>query len=116
MKIGYARVSTGEQDPWLSPALSIPPSGDGPVPAIPGDTILICLILTKGMAGSPYGQVNEAELQVLYSRVIAPFWDLQLGWRGDLEPRPRRNWAAFGVKGLAPISSKSNVSLFLDDL
>jgi copper resistance protein B len=40
--------------------------------------------------------------EVFYSRAIAPFWDLQAGWRHDFRPEPSRDWAAFGVRGLAP--------------
>ncbi|WP_456447256.1 copper resistance protein B [Thiolapillus sp.] len=45
---------------------------------------------------------EEGNVEVLYSRAIAPFWDLQAGWRHDFRPTPDRDWAAFGVKGLAP--------------
>ena len=47
-------------------------------------------------------EVEEGDVEVLYSRAIAPFWDLQAGWRHDFRPTPSRDWAAFGVKGLAP--------------
>jgi copper resistance protein B len=40
--------------------------------------------------------------EVFYSRAIAPFWDLQAGWRHDFRPEPSRDWAALGVRGLAP--------------
>lgn len=45
--------------------------------------------------------VEEAQLELLYSRTIHPFWDLQLGMRHDFEPHPTRTFAAFGVQGLA---------------
>ena len=32
------------------------------------------------------GNTEEQELQTLYSHAISPFWDLQVGWRGDLRP------------------------------
>lgn len=47
-------------------------------------------------------EIEEGDVEVLYSRAIAPFWDLQAGWRHDFHPTPSRDWAAFGVKGLAP--------------
>ncbi len=47
-------------------------------------------------------EVEEGDVEVLYSRAIAPFWDLQAGWRHDFRPTPSRDWAVFGVKGLAP--------------
>ncbi|HEC05691.1 copper resistance protein B [Thiolapillus sp.] len=45
---------------------------------------------------------EEGNVEVLYSRAIAPFWDLQAGWRHDFRPEPSRDWFAFGAKGLAP--------------
>ncbi len=55
------------------------------------------------------------ELQALYSRAIAPFWDLQLGWRRDVRPSPDRDWLAFGVKGLAPYYFDIDAALFVGD-
>jgi len=43
-----------------------------------------------------------AEVELLYSRNIATFWDLQLGIRHDFRPEPSRTFAALGVQGLAP--------------
>lgn len=36
------------------------------------------------------GNTEEAEVQFLYSRAIAPFWDFQAGWRRDSKPKPTR--------------------------
>lgn len=48
------------------------------------------------------GNATEAEVQALYSRAIAPYWDLQVGWRHDIRPDPSRDWLAVGFEGLAP--------------
>ncbi|WP_456378200.1 copper resistance protein B [Thiolapillus sp.] len=48
------------------------------------------------------GETEEGSVELLYSRAVAPFWDLQAGWRHDFRPQPNRDWFAFGVKGLAP--------------
>lgn len=61
------------------------------------------------------GQFEEAELQALYSRAIATYWDVQIGWRGDLEPTPTRNWLALGVKGLAPYFFDIDVAVFVGE-
>jgi len=60
-------------------------------------------------------RVEEAELQMLYSRAVAPFWDLQLGWRHDIRPTPKRDWLAFGLKGLAPYYFDIDAALFVGD-
>ena len=61
------------------------------------------------------GRVEEMEIQALYSRVVAPFWDVQLGWRRDIHPTPERDWLAFGLKGLAPYFFDIDAALFIGD-
>ncbi|MCW8884275.1 MAG: copper resistance protein B [Motiliproteus sp.] len=59
------------------------------------------------------GRSEEIELQALYSRAIAPYWDLQVGWRHDNVPSPNRDWAVFGVQGLAPYFFEIDAALFV---
>jgi copper resistance protein B len=58
----------------------------------------------KSEGGVRRGRVDEADLEAFYGRAVAPFWDLQLGARHDFGTHggPGRDWAAFGVNGLAP--------------
>lgn len=44
---------------------------------------------------------DDAEVQALYARLIAPFWYLQAGVRYDDRPKPTRTYAALGVQGIA---------------
>lgn len=60
-------------------------------------------------------RTEEAELQALYSRAFAPFWDVQLGWRRDIRPVPERDWLAFGLKGLAPYFFDIDAALFIGE-
>lgn len=46
--------------------------------------------------------VDEANVELFYSRNISSFWDLQIGGRYDFKPDPSRAFAAVGVEGLAP--------------
>jgi len=62
-----------------------------------------------------HGETEEAELQLLYSRAIAPYWDLQLGWRHDIKPEPDRDWLAVGVKGVAPYGFEVDAALFVGE-
>src|SRR6516164_7813358 len=48
------------------------------------------------------GAVDDGQDQFLYSRAITTYFDLQGGLRSDIDSRPTRNWAAFGILGLAP--------------
>jgi copper resistance protein B len=48
------------------------------------------------------GEVSDGRWEALYSRPVTPWFDAQAGLRYDLDSRPGRAWAAFGVEGLAP--------------
>jgi copper resistance protein B len=58
---------------------------------------------------------QDLEIQALYSRAIAPYWDLQLGVKTDIKPSPSRNWAVIGVQGLAPYFFEIDTALFIGD-
>lgn len=49
------------------------------------------------------GKVEEGQHEFLYARPITSFFDLQAGLRSDINSRAGRNWAAFGIEGLAPL-------------
>lgn len=48
------------------------------------------------------GQIEHGDLEAFWSHAVSAFWNTQLGVRHDLGIGPQRNWAAFGVEGLAP--------------
>ncbi|UPG85640.1 copper resistance protein B [Luteibacter aegosomatis] len=48
------------------------------------------------------GRPRDGDVEAFWSHAIAPFWDAQLGLRSDIGEGPERQWAAFGVQGLAP--------------
>lgn len=60
------------------------------------------------------GRTEAAELQLLYGRYIAPFWDAQIGLRRDERPG-RRDYLALGVRGLAPYAFDVDLKLFVRD-
>lgn len=63
--------------------------------------------------GGLHGGVDSAEVQVLYGRAIGPYYDLQLGLRHDVRPKPGRTYATIGVDGLAPYNLETEGALFL---
>ena len=64
---------------------------------------------TKGeMAG---GTLESADLQLLYSRMVAPYWDLQAGYRHEFRPS-RANYAVLALVGLAPYWVETDFELF----
>jgi len=57
--------------------------------------------------------LEEAEIQALYSRRIAPFFDAQVGIRYDFSPRGA-TYAVIGIEGLAPQWFEVGAALFID--
>ncbi|MFM7377546.1 MAG: copper resistance protein B [Erythrobacter sp.] len=55
---------------------------------------------------------ENAEVQALYARAIAPFWDVQAGVRQDLAG-PDTTHAVIGIQGLAPYLFEIDAALFL---
>lgn len=57
-------------------------------------------VRSEGETGS--GRVEHAELQLLYGRAFARWWEVVAGLRQDFRPGPQQTWAAVGIQGLAP--------------
>ena len=57
------------------------------------------------------GKNEGTENRILYSRAIAPFWDLQAGLRHDTTPGNSRNYLNLGVQGLAPYYFETDANL-----
>ena len=58
---------------------------------------------------------EEAELQLLYNRAVAPYWDAQVGWRADMQPSPQRDWLVLGMHGLAPYFFEVDTAAFIGE-
>ena len=69
----------------------------------------------KGEVERHDGDIESSELQFLFSRAIAPNWDVQVGIRQEFDPSPDRTWFAFGVQGLAPYYFESDMTLFVGE-
>ena len=63
----------------------------------------------EGSFGEP---VEDAEIQALYSRAIAPFFDLQAGVRQDIAG-PDTTHAVIGIQGVAPYMFEIDGAIFL---
>lgn len=67
----------------------------------------------KSEGEGAFGESSEhAEVQGLWSRAVAPFWDLQLGLRQDLAG-PETSHAVIGMQGLAPYMFEVDAALFV---
>ena len=72
------------------------------------------VIKSKGEGTSGEG-IDQAEVQALYAKALDPWWNLQVGIRQDIRPRPARTWATFGVEGRAPYLFEVQAAAFLSD-
>ena len=55
---------------------------------------------------------EEAEVQALYAKAFAPFWDVQAGIRHDIGG-PDTTHAVIGVQGIAPYMFEVDAALFM---
>jgi copper resistance protein B len=65
-----------------------------------GDDIDKLWLRSEGEKGG--NDTWDARAELLWSHAFSTFWDWRLGARDDFGGGPSRQWAAFGVQGLAP--------------
>lgn len=76
---------------------------------------------TEGEHASGAGDDDSSEVQLLYSRAVAPYWDLQGGvrrvrLRGEpLRRDTTRSYAVLGVQGLAPYWFEVDAAAFMSE-
>lgn len=61
------------------------------------------------------GELEEAELQALYSRAFTPYFDFQTGLRQTYRPEGDRTDLVVGVQGLAPYWFELDAAAFLSN-
>jgi copper resistance protein B len=61
------------------------------------------------------GTTWDARVEALWDHVFARWWSLQTGLRHDFGDGPSRNWAAFGVAGLAPYFFNLEATAYVGD-
>jgi len=73
------------------------------------------LVVKSEGEGSWNEGAEDVEAQVLYSRAVGVYTDLQLGVRHDFEPGPQRTYAVVGFESLLPYWFEAEGALFLSD-
>lgn len=61
------------------------------------------------------GPVENGEVQLRYSRLVTPFWDLAVGARYDVEPDPSRAYGVLALHGLGPYLYEVDADLFVSE-
>jgi len=59
--------------------------------------------------------LESSQNTLLYSRAIAPFWDVQIGIAYDKNSGASRTWGEIAMMGLAPYYFETNAALLLND-
>ena len=57
----------------------------------------------------------ESENQLVYSRAILPYWDMQFGVGYDKVDGAHQSWAVLGIQGLAPYFFETRAVLLVGD-
>lgn len=57
-------------------------------------------------------RTTEADVQALYSRYLASFWDVQAGIRHEFKPNGK-NYGVIGLRGLAPYAFDVDAAAFI---
>lgn len=71
-------------------------------------------VKSEGDYSFEHNKIEEAELQALWSRAIAPYFDAQAGVRYDFEPDGLA-YGVIGIQGLAPQWWELDAALFVSE-
>lgn len=58
---------------------------------------------------------EAADIELLYGRAVARWWDVVAGVRHDFDPGPSRAWVAIGIVGLAPQKFEVEATAYLGE-
>ncbi len=58
---------------------------------------------------------TSSESQLVYSRAILPFWDVQIGVDYDKTPNTNKTWGVIALQGLAPYFFETRAVLLVGD-
>lgn len=61
------------------------------------------------------GRLHDGDHELLYSRAISSYFNLQGGVRADIDDGPTRTWGAFGIQGLALYQFEVQATAYVSD-
>ena len=65
--------------------------------------------------GERIDRENEQSNELLFSRAISPFWDIQFGFRRDRSDGVNRDFLKIGAQGLAPYLFDTSTSILIGE-
>lgn len=69
----------------------------------------------KASGESLEGDIESNEVDLLYSRAISSFWDIQFGLRHEFKPEPTADWVGIGFMGVAPYLFEVDANVFINE-
>lgn len=72
-------------------------------------------VKTEGGYAAGPGGLRNTSVDLLWNRVVSPWWNVQAGLRQDLAQGQSRSWVALGLQGLAPQWVETEVTLYASD-
>lgn len=60
-------------------------------------------------------EIESHDIDLLYSKAITAFWDIQFGLRQELKPKPSQTWVGVGFMGVAPYLFEIDANVFIND-
>lgn len=61
------------------------------------------------------GHTESGDVELLYGRMVSPWWDAVVGVRHDFAPGGAQDFVALGVMGLAPQKFEASATLYLGE-
>lgn len=61
------------------------------------------------------GESASSENELVYSRAVYPFWDLQIGLDYDKTPNESKTWGVLAIQGLAPYFFETRAVVLIGD-
>jgi copper resistance protein B len=58
---------------------------------------------------------TAASAEILWDRVVSPWWSTQVGLRNDFGTGPSRSWLALGLEGVAPYMFDTEATLYVGE-
>jgi copper resistance protein B len=65
--------------------------------------------------GERVASAESGRAELLWDRIISPWWSLQSGVRHDFSEGPSRTWAAIGLQGLAPYFFEIDAAFYVGE-
>ena len=80
-----------------------------------GDLHRVQVEVEGGYTDEPSSDFEHLELSLFWTKAISRYFDLKVGVRHDLEPKPERSFAVIGLQGLAPYWFETDGELFISE-